>query len=92
MNIIGFFILLLVAAICGSIGAAIAGRSTSGCLTSIIIGFIGAYIGKWLSNSLGIPEYIEIQGIPIIWSIIGATIFVAIITALTGTRKSRKRR
>jgi len=91
MNILSFLILLLVAAICGSIGAAIAGHSSRGCLTSIVIGFIGAYIGIWLSNTLRIPEYFVIQGIPIIWSIIGAAIFVAVINSLTGRRKKSKK-
>ena len=90
MNIIGFLILLVVAATCGSIGAALAGHSTRGCLTSIVIGFIGAIIGTWLSRELGIGDLFYWHRIPIIWSIIGAAIFVAVISALTGRQKSRR--
>ena len=92
MNIFGFLILLIVAAVCGSIGAALVGYSTRGCLTSIIIGLIGAMIGTWLSRALAIPDFFSLQGIPIIWSIIGAAIFVAVINALTGRKSSQRKR
>ena len=92
MSFFGFLILLIVAAICGSIGAALAGRNTRCCLTSIVIGFIGAIIGTWLSRELGIGDLFYWYRIPIIWSIIGAAIFVAVITALTGGSRSKRRR
>lgn len=92
MNILSFLILVLIAALCGSIGAALAGLSTRGCLTSIIIGFIGAVIGMWLSRELHVGDFLYWYQIPIVWSIIGSAIFVAVITALTGGRNSRKRR
>ena len=92
MNFFSFLILLLVAAICGSIGAAIAGNNTRGCLTSIVIGLIGALIGTWLSRQLGISDFFYWYRIPIIWSIIGAAIFVAVINALTGKKSSKRKR
>ena len=52
MTLMGFLILLLIAAICGGIGQAIAGYDLGGCLVSIIVGFIGAYIGLWLAQKL----------------------------------------
>ena len=91
MNIISFLILLVVAAICGSIGAALAGHSSRGCLTSIVIGFIGAIIGTWLSRELEIGDLFYWYRIPIIWSIIGAAIFVAVISALTGRGRSKRK-
>jgi uncharacterized membrane protein YeaQ/YmgE (transglycosylase-associated protein family) len=87
MSVIGFLILLLVAALCGSIGAAIAGYSRTGCLTNIAIGFIGAIIGSWLSFQLRAPEFIVIRGIPIIWAIIGAALFMAVVGAISGRKK-----
>jgi len=92
MNFISFMVLLIVAAICGSIGAALAGHNTRGCLTSIIIGFIGAIIGTWLSRELGIGDIFYWYRIPIIWSIIGAAIFVAVITAMTGGKRSKRKK
>ena len=59
-------------------------------LFSIALGFIGAVIGMWLARSLKLPELfaIDIGGtkFPIIWSIIGATLFVAVIGLLTRRR------
>jgi uncharacterized membrane protein YeaQ/YmgE (transglycosylase-associated protein family) len=81
---IRILILLIIAAICGSLGASIAGSSKKGCLVSIVLGFIGAYIGSWLSQQLHIREIINIQGIPVIWSIIGAALFVAVINLISG--------
>ena len=89
MTFIGFLVLLVVAAICGSLGAAIAGHSTKGCLTSIILGLIGAIIGRWLSIQFGIKDFIYFHRIPIIWSIIGAALFVAVINLLTGEKRKK---
>ena len=90
MTLMSFLILLLVAGICGSIGQAIAGYSHGGCLVSIALGFIGALVGMWLARLLGLPELftISINGakFPIIWSIIGSAVFVAIISVITRAR------
>ena len=91
MTLLGLFILLVVAAICGSIGAALAGYTTRGCVTKIIIGLIGALIGTWISRELGIQDFLVIERIPIFWSIIGSTIFVALITVFTKPKSRRKR-
>lgn len=90
MTLVDLLILLLVAGLCGSLGQAISGFSRGGCLVSIALGFIGAIIGMWLARSFHLPELytLNIGGtkFPIIWSIIGATIFVAIIGLLTRRR------
>ena len=90
MGLIEFLILLLIAGLCGSIGQAIAGYSRGGCIVSIAVGFIGALLGSWLSQQLGLPEFfsLDINGssFPIIWSIIGSVIFVAIVGLITGRR------
>lgn len=90
MSLIEFLILLLIAGICGSIGQAIAGFTRGGCLVSIVVGFIGALLGSWLSIQLGLPEFFNVQigtsNFPIIWSIIGSIIFVAIVGLLTSRR------
>ncbi|MDX1642375.1 MAG: GlsB/YeaQ/YmgE family stress response membrane protein [Balneolaceae bacterium] len=90
MGLIEFLILLLIAGICGSIGQAIAGFTRGGCLVSIVVGFIGALLGSWLSIQLGLPEFFNVNvggsNFPIIWSIIGSIIFVAIVGLITGRR------
>jgi uncharacterized membrane protein YeaQ/YmgE (transglycosylase-associated protein family) len=90
MTLLGFVVLVVIAAITGAIGQAIVGRSIGGCLISSVIGFVGAVIGMWLSRELGMPELltINIQGqpFPIIWSIIGAALLTAIL-AMIGRRR-----
>lgn len=90
MTLLDLLLLLLIAGICGSLGQAIAGYSRGGCLVSIALGFIGALIGMWLARLLGLPELIPVviggTSFPIIWSIIGATLFVAVITLITRSR------
>jgi uncharacterized membrane protein YeaQ/YmgE (transglycosylase-associated protein family) len=90
MTLTSFLILLLVAGICGSIGQAIAGYSHGGCLVSIALGFIGALVGLWVSHALGLPELFVVsigaERFPVIWSIIGAALFVAVISLIARRR------
>ena len=90
MTLTQFLILLLVAGICGSISQAIAGYSRGGCLVSIALGFIGALLGTYLAHRLGLPELFAVQiggkPFPIVWSIIGATLFVAVLSLITRRR------
>jgi uncharacterized membrane protein YeaQ/YmgE (transglycosylase-associated protein family) len=87
MSLLHFLVLLLVAGVCGSIGRAIAGYSHGGCLVSIAVGFIGALLGTWIAQKLALPELLTIaiggQSFPIVWSIIGAALFVAAISLVT---------
>ena len=86
MTLIGFLVLLLIAAICGSIGQALAGYDLGGCLVSIVVGFIGAYIGLWLAGKFNLPEIftITIEGkpFPVVWAVIGSAIFTLIVALL----------
>lgn len=90
MTLLDLLVLLLIAGLCGALGQAISGFSRGGCLVSIAIGFIGALLGMWLARQLGLPELFAIQigttSFPIIWSIIGSALFVAVITLLTRGR------
>ncbi len=87
MTVIDFLLLLLIAAICGAIAQAIAGFSRGGLLVAIAIGFIGALVGVWLQRATGLPEIFAVevggQAFPIIWSIIGGTLFAAVVSLLT---------
>ena len=90
MTLLDLILLLLVAGVCGSIGRAISGYSHGGCLVSIALGFVGAVLGMWLARKLGLPELFSVQfgtaTFPIIWSIIGSALFVAVITLITRSR------
>jgi len=90
MGLLDFVALLIVAAVAGGIGQAIAGYSHAGCLGSIALGFIGALIGMWLARNLHLPELFMVHvgrmNFPIIWSIIGAALFVAVLNFLMRSR------
>lgn len=58
MTIVSFIVLLVIAAIAGSVGQFLAGYSRGGCLMSIVVGFVGAYLGLWLAGQFGLPNFI----------------------------------
>jgi uncharacterized membrane protein YeaQ/YmgE (transglycosylase-associated protein family) len=80
LTVLALLVLLLVAAVCGAIGKAIAGGTRGGFLVSLVVGFIGALLGTWLSRQMRLPEIfvVSIDGhpFPVVWSIIGAALFV----------------
>lgn len=82
MSITAILLLLLIAAVCGAAGQALAGYSLGGCLASVGIGLLGALLGMWLAGALGLPEFwtIEVGGksFPIVWSIIGSMILALV--------------
>jgi uncharacterized membrane protein YeaQ/YmgE (transglycosylase-associated protein family) len=86
MTLIGFLVLLLIAAICGGIGQALAGYDLGGCLVSTVVGFIGAYIGLWLAAKMGLPKLFEVaidgKPFPVLWAIIGSALFTLIMALL----------
>ena len=86
MTLTEILILLLIAAICGGIGQALAGYNVGGCLVSIVVGFIGAYIGMWIAGKFGLPEIFAItvggKTFPIIWAVIGSAVLTFIIALL----------
>ncbi len=90
MTLTDLIVLLIVAGVCGAIGRAISGYSHGGCLVSIALGFIGALVGMWLARTLQLPELFPVRigsaSFPIVWSIIGAALFVALISLLTRRR------
>jgi len=90
MTLFDLILLLIVAGICGSLGQAISGYSRGGCLVSIALGFIGALIGMWVARAMNLPELfpVNIGGthFPVIWSIVGSALFVAVIALITRSR------
>jgi uncharacterized membrane protein YeaQ/YmgE (transglycosylase-associated protein family) len=90
MTLIDLLLLLLIAGICGALGQAIAGYSRGGCLVSIALGFVGALFGLWLARMLQLPELFPVRigttSFPIIWSIVGSALFVAVLALITRRR------
>lgn len=79
-----FLFSIVIAAIAGSIGARLAGRTKpQGCLVSIILGFIGSLLGGWLARQMDLPLLWTPAGFPVIWAIIGAALFVALLNLIS---------
>jgi len=92
MTILEFLILLVIAAICGAIGQAIAGYSLGGMVITTVVGFIGAWLGTWMARAVGLPELFMVniggQPFPIVWAIIGSAVFAAIVALFTRRPRS----
>lgn len=92
MSIPALVLYLVIAAICGAVGKAIAGEPRGGLVVSIILGLVGAILGPWIAHQLKLPEpiMVDIGGHPlgILWAIIGAAILVALIHLFSGRRRA----
>jgi uncharacterized membrane protein YeaQ/YmgE (transglycosylase-associated protein family) len=87
MTLTGVLVLLVIAAVCGSIGSSLAGYTHGGCLSSIALGFIGAWLGAWFARQAHLPAlfvlHVQNESFPVVWSIIGAAIFAGVLSLLT---------
>jgi uncharacterized membrane protein YeaQ/YmgE (transglycosylase-associated protein family) len=87
MTVLELIILIVIAAICGAIGQAIAGYSLGGMVITTVVGFIGAFVGTWMARTIGLPELLVVniggQPFPIVWAIIGSAVFTAIVALFT---------
>jgi uncharacterized membrane protein YeaQ/YmgE (transglycosylase-associated protein family) len=88
ITLTGLLILLIIAGVCGAIGRAIAGGTRGGFFVSIAVGFVGALLGTLIAHYVRLPELfiVNVDGhrFPILWSIIGASLFVALIHLMSG--------
>lgn len=88
ITLTGLLILLVIAGICGAIGRSIGGGTGGGFFVSIAVGFVGALLGTFVAGYFNLPELlmvtVEGRAFPILWSIIGAALFVAIIHLTSG--------
>jgi uncharacterized membrane protein YeaQ/YmgE (transglycosylase-associated protein family) len=91
MSVVEFIVLLVIAGICGAIGQAITGFSRGGLFAAIGIGFVGALLGSFISRALGLPELLAVNiggtSFPIVWSILGAALFVALLALISRRRR-----
>jgi uncharacterized membrane protein YeaQ/YmgE (transglycosylase-associated protein family) len=88
---IDILISLVIAGIAGAIAKSLVGLDRGGCIISIVVGFIGAMIGTWLAREFNLPDLIvfNIRGSEyhILWTIIGAVIFTAVLSLITPGKK-----
>jgi uncharacterized membrane protein YeaQ/YmgE (transglycosylase-associated protein family) len=87
MTLVELIVYLIIAGICGAVARAFAGGSRGGFAISLLVGFVGAFVGTWLARQFHLPAIfvVAIGGhpFPIFWSIIGGMLLVAITHALT---------
>lgn len=86
MGLVELLLLLLIAAICGGLGQSLIGYSRGGCVASMVVGVVGAYLGVWIAREAGLPILLAVQlggrSFPIIWSVIGSALLSVILSAL----------
>ena len=91
MSLIEFLILLVIAAIAGGIGQSLSGYSFGGCFSSILVGFIGAWLGKWIMHEFDLPVLFTItlfgKTYPVVWSIVGSAVFAFGLGVITKGRQ-----
>jgi len=84
----GLLVLVIIAAICGAVGKALAGGVPGGFIVSIALGFIGALLGPWIAGHMHLAEPLVLrvsgESFPIVWSMIGAALFVAFLHLMSG--------
>jgi uncharacterized membrane protein YeaQ/YmgE (transglycosylase-associated protein family) len=90
MTLLGLLVLLVVGALCGAVAELIVGWSAGGFFTAAGVGFLGALLGGWLARQLRLPSIfpvrIETVTIEIVWSVLGAVILLAILSAVRRRR------
>ncbi len=91
MTFVEILLLLLLAAVIGLIGQALAGFTAGGLLISIVVGFVGALLGRWLAGELDLPVLLSVtidgEAFPLIWSIVGAGLFSLILGLLRSSAR-----
>jgi uncharacterized membrane protein YeaQ/YmgE (transglycosylase-associated protein family) len=86
ITLTGLLVLLIIAGICGALGRALGGGTGGGFIVSIAVGFVGALIGMFVAGALRLPEILAVnidgRPFPIVWSIIGGALLVALVNML----------
>jgi uncharacterized membrane protein YeaQ/YmgE (transglycosylase-associated protein family) len=95
ITLTGLLVLLVIAGICGALGRSLGGGTRGGFLISIVVGFVGAVFGLVVADYLNLPEILRVnidgRSFPVVWSILGGALFVALAHLLTGRSARRFR-
>jgi uncharacterized membrane protein YeaQ/YmgE (transglycosylase-associated protein family) len=90
MTLVELVVYLVIAGICGAIAKAIAGGSRGGLVVSVLLGFLGAFVGTWLERLFHLPQVLAVsigdRPFPIFWSIVGGIVLVALAHVLVRPR------
>jgi len=77
-SLVGLLLALVVALVAGIIGERVTGGSTGGALETILCGLAGAVVGLIIVEITGLPRLISLGGLPVLWTIVGSIITVAV--------------
>ena len=91
-TLVELIVWLIVGAIVGAIGAAVVGYSPGGLIGSIAVGLVGAVLGTWMAQQLGLPALLTLSyggtTMALLWAIAGAAILVFLLSL---TRRAPRR-
>lgn len=94
MTVVELVLLLAVAAGLGLVSQKITGVKAGGLIVSIILGFVGAYLGKEAAFHLRLPDVVHItvgpKSFPLIWAVLGAVVVTLFVGSLQGTGAKKK--
>ena len=76
-TLIGLVLMLVIAALCSAAAQAIVKYRDGGFRFTLLSGVIGAVVGIVLAKLLGLPTFPQIQGLPLVWTLVGSLIVVA---------------
>jgi uncharacterized membrane protein YeaQ/YmgE (transglycosylase-associated protein family) len=92
MTLFELVVYLVIAGLCGAIAKAVAGGTRGGFVVSVLLGFLGAFLGTWLGRMLRLPTLLVLtigeHPFPIVWSIVGGILLVALAHLLVRPRYS----
>ena len=77
-SFVGLLLALAVALVAGIIGERVTGGSTGGTLETVLCGLAGAVVGLIIVEITGLPRLISLGGLPVVWTIVGSIITVAV--------------
>jgi uncharacterized membrane protein YeaQ/YmgE (transglycosylase-associated protein family) len=90
LGITDLILLAVLAGICGSLARMITGQSRGGCLVSVVVGFIGALLAELVDRYYALPQIATLRvgstEFPIVWSIVGACLFMTLLGIFTRRR------
>lgn len=84
-----FVITLIIAGLCGALAQLLVGYTRGGCLASLLFGLVGALVGSWLASLLRMPAILPIAGVDVVWTVIGAAVFTAVMALVMGGSRFR---
>lgn len=98
MTVQEFIILLVVAAILGVLSQRLLGYKLGGLFVSVILGFLGGLLGKFMAGWFHLPMIFNVQigseSFPVVWSMIGALLvtFLFGLVAKSASKEQKKRK